>query len=365
VDDEDPGKLVGLVSLYDMPRPDSKQLIQELRGLGITVKMLTGDALPIAQQIARDVGLGDHVRRIADLEAELKQDAAQAAEIAEKSDGFAEIYPEGKYRVVQSLQARGHVVGMTGDGVNDAPALKQAEVGIAVHSATDVAKGAASVVLTGEGLASIVNLVTEGRKVHQRIATWTINKISRTILKSAFVVGAFLVTGKYVISSLAMILMIFMTDFVKISLATDNVRWSKKPATWNLTGQVKIAAILGLLMVVESFGLLYIGLRYLNLANDLAVHTFSFATLLYFALFSILVVRERGHFWESRPSRTLLTALTLDGIVAAAIATFGIPGLQPIPLPHTLFVIAYAFVFSLVVNDWIKVELCRRAGRGW
>jgi H+-transporting ATPase len=365
VDAAERGKLVGLVSLYDRPRPDSKQLIQELRDLGIAVKMLTGDALPIAQQVARDVGLGGNVRRMADLEAQLKQDATQAAETAEKSDGFAEIYPEGKYRVVQSLQAHGHVVGMTGDGVNDAPALKQAEVGIAVHSATDVAKGAASVVLTGEGLAGIVNLVTEGRKVHQRIATWTINKISRTILKSAFVVGAFLVTGKYVISSLGMILMIFMTDFVKISLATDNVRWSKKPETWNLTGQVRIAAILGLLMVVESFGLLYIGLRYFGLANDLAVHTFSFATLLYFALFSILVVRERGHFWESRPSRTLLIALALDGIVGAAIATFGIPGLQPIPLPQTLAVIACAFVFSLVVNDWVKYQVAKRTGLSW
>jgi magnesium-transporting ATPase (P-type) len=349
-----------------MPRPDSNQLIQELRELGVPVKMLTGDALPIAQQIAQDVGLVGSVTRMADLEAQLKQDPAQAAAIAEQSDGFAEIYPEGKYRVVQSLQARGHVVGMTGDGVNDAPALKQAEVGIAVSNATDVAKGAASVVLTGEGLASIVDLVTNGREVYQRIATWIINKISRTILKSAFVVGAFLLTGKYVISSLAMILMIFMTDFVKISLATDNVRGSKKPETWDVGGLVRVAAILGVLMVVESFGMLYIGLRYFGLgANELALHTFSFTILLYFALFSILVVRERRHFWESRPSNTLLVALTLDGIVAAAIATFGLAGMQPIPFAQTLFVIAYAFVFSLVVNDWCKFELVKRAGMSW
>jgi plasma-membrane proton-efflux P-type ATPase len=366
VDAGEQGRLVGLVSLYDMPRPDSNQLIQELRELGVPVKMLTGDALPIAQQIAQDVGLVGSVTRMADLEAQLKQDPAQAAAIAEQSDGFAEIYPEGKYRVVQSLQARGHVVGMTGDGVNDAPALKQAEVGIAVSNATDVAKGAASVVLTGEGLASIVDLVTNGREVYQRIATWIINKISRTILKSAFVVGAFLLTGKYVISSLAMILMIFMTDFVKISLATDNVRGSKKPETWDVGGLVRVAAILGVLMVVESFGMLYIGLRYFGLgANELALHTFSFTILLYFALFSILVVRERRHFWESRPSNTLLVALTLDGIVAAAIATFGLAGMQPIPFAQTLFVIAYAFVFSLVVNDWCKFELVKRAGMSW
>jgi H+-transporting ATPase len=365
-DGAQPARLVGLVMLYDMPRPDSKQLVQELRDLGVPVKMLTGDALPIAQQIARDVGLGENVSRTADLHAQFKQNPGRAAEIAEGSDGFAEIYPEGKYEVVKSLQALGHVVGMTGDGVNDAPALKQAEVGIAVSSATDVAKGAASVVLTREGLASIVDLVTNGRRVFERISTWVINKISRTILKSAFVVGAFLVTGKYVISSQAMILMIFMTDFVKISLATDNVQWSKKPETWNVGDLVRVAAILGVLMVVESFGLLYVGWRYFGLgANEPALHTFSFAILLYFALFSILVVRERGHFWDSRPSRTLLAALGLDGIVGAGITTLGIPGLQPIPLSQTLVAIAYAFLFSLLLNDWIKCELVKRTAIGW
>jgi len=365
-DHADQPKLVGLVTLYDMPRPDSKQLIQKLRELGVLIKMLTGDALPIAQEIAKDVGLGGNVSRLSYLEAEAKENAVKAAELAEKSDGFAEIYPEGKYTVVKSLQAKGHVVGMTGDGVNDAPALRQAEVGIAVNNATDVAKGAASVVLTREGLSSIVDLIENGRQIHQRITTWIVNKISRTILKSAFVVGAFLVTGKYVISASAMILMIFMTDFVKISLSTDNVRWSKKPETWDVTGLVKVAVVLGLLMVAESFGLLYIGLRYFGLgANEPALHTFSFEILLYFAIFSILVVRERGHFWDSLPSRTLLTALTLGGIIAALMATVGIPGFAPIPFTQTFCVILYAFTFSLVVNDRIKFDLGKRTGVTW
>ncbi len=357
---------VGLVTLSDMPRPDSAKLIAELGKLGVSVKMLTGDALPIAREIAAAVGLGPNLSRASDLEHLASQDPSKAAEIAEKSDGFAEIYPEGKYTVVKSLQSRGHVVGMTGDGVNDAPALRQAEVGIAVSNATDVAKSAASVVLTDEGLASVVELITNGRKVYQRIATWIINKISRTILKTAFVVFAFLITGKFVVSAYAMILMMFMTDFVKISLSTDNARWSQKPETWNVLALTKVAIIMGLLMVAEAFGLLYFAFRHFGLGtNDQALYTFSFETLLYFALFSIFAVRERRHFWDSMPSSTLLLAIGLDLVIATLIVTFGIPGLQPLPLPITLFVIAYAFVFALVVNDFVKYIVVKKTGINW
>ncbi len=152
-------EIVGLVGLYDKPRKDSAKLIAKLRSLGISVKMLTGDSLPIAKQISQEVGLGDNVTRMADVENTVRQDAMVSAEVVDKSDGFAEIYPEGKYRIVKGLQAEKHVVGMTGDGINDAAALKQAEVGIAVSNATDVAKGSASVVLTEEGLSNVVNLV--------------------------------------------------------------------------------------------------------------------------------------------------------------------------------------------------------------
>jgi magnesium-transporting ATPase (P-type) len=245
---------------------------------------------------------------------------------------------------------------MTGDGVNDAPALRQAEVGIAVHSAADVAKGAASVVLTSEGLASIVNLVNNGRMIHQRIATWIVNKISRTILKTAFVVLSFLLTGKYVISAFAMILVLFMTDFAKIALSTDNVRGSRQPEKWDIAALVKLAVVLGVAMVAEAMGLLYLGFRYFGLGvNDLALHTFTFEILLYFAIASLFVVRERRHFWDSRPSRTLLSVLLLDLVVATVIATVGIPGqLAPLPLMQTLFVLTYALLFALVVNDQLR-----------
>ncbi|MGC8787677.1 MAG: plasma-membrane proton-efflux P-type ATPase, partial [Anaerolineae bacterium] len=279
---QSPPRLVGLITLSDVVRPDAAKLIEELKQLGVSVKMLTGDALSIAKEIASIVGLGQDISRAADLTRLANLDVASAAEIAEHSDGFAEIYPEDKYTVVKLLQAKGHLVGMTGDGVNDAPALRQAEVGIAVSNATDVAKGAASVVLTDDSLASIVDLVKQGRVIYQRIATWIINKISRTILKSAFVVLAFLFTGKFVVSAFAMMLMMFMTDFVKISLSTDNVRGSEEPAVWNVTGLVKAAVILGSLTVVEAFGLLYLGFRFFGLgANDQALYTFAFETLFY------------------------------------------------------------------------------------
>jgi H+-transporting ATPase len=359
-------RLVGMVTLTDTLRINSKGLIEELRGLGVSVKMLTGDALPIARDVARGVGLGENVSRVSELEEMGKKDPALAAEAAEKSDGFAEIYPEGKYVVVKSLQAKGHVVGMTGDGVNDAPALRQAEVGIAVSNAVDVAKGAASVVLTREGLSGIVDLVTNGRMVYQRITTWVINKISRTVFKASFVVLIFLLTGKFVISALGMILVVFMTDFAKISLSTDRVHGSKKPETWNIAGLVTVAMILGVLMIAESIGLFFIGSQYLGLSGDIdALNTFGFEIMIYFAIFSLFVVRERRHFWSSRPSWTLLGVLLLDAVIAAILATFGIPGMKPIPFATTLIVIAYSFVFSLFVNDLVKYIMVRRMGVRW
>src|SRR5579863_8939845 len=178
--------LVGLVSLYDPPRPDAKQLIATLLDLGVSVKMLTGDALPVALEIGKGVGL-PNILRVADLKAARAVAGNEAVDLLAGADGFAEVYPEDKYIVVQHLQAAGHVTGMTGDGVNDAPALRQAEVGIAVSTATDVAKGAASVVLTEPGLTNILALVEQGRTIYQRVLTWIVNKISRTILKAAFV----------------------------------------------------------------------------------------------------------------------------------------------------------------------------------
>jgi H+-transporting ATPase len=351
--------LLGLVTLYDPPRPDARQLIAELRGLGVSVKMLTGDALAVASEIARGVGL-PMIRRVADLKAATAQAGNEAVDVLAGADGFAEVYPEDKYIVVQRLQAAGHVTGMTGDGVNDAPALRQAEVGIAVSTATDVAKGAASVVLTEPGLTNIVALVEQGRTIYQRILTWIINKISRTILKAAFVSIAFVLTGKFVVSAFAMLLLVFMTDFAKIALATDHVRPSREPETWNIGGFVTVSVVLGVAMLAESLLLLWTGWSHFGLAtNNAALYTFSFLTLLYFAVFSIVSARERRSFWATMPSKTLLAAVVAEALVGTVLAFVGLPGLMPLPWWQTLAIFAYAIVACLGVNDAVKVAMIR------
>ena len=351
--------LVGLVTLYDPPRPDAKQLIAALRDLGVSVKMLTGDALAVASEIARGVGL-PNIRRMADLKAAGAQAENESVDLLAGTDGFAEVFPEDKYVVVQHLQAAGHVTGMTGDGVNDAPALREAEVGIAVSTATDVAKGAASVVLTEPGLTNIVALVEQGRVIYQRVLTWIINKISRTILKAAFVAIAFVVTGKFVVSAFAMLLLVFMTDFAKVSLATDHVRPSRKPETWNIGGFIVVSAMLGIAMVAEALFILWIGWSRFGLGtNDNALHTFSFLTLLYFAAFSVVSARERSWFWATMPSKTLVAALTVDALAGTVLTFVGLPGLVALPWWQALAVFGYAMVACLVVNDALKVALIK------
>ena len=357
-------RLVGLAFLYDAPRADSRQLIDELRGLGVGVKMLTGDALPVARVVARELGLGEIVRapELRSAEGDGKSDADR---LVESSGGFAEVFPEDKFLVVKRLQETGHIVGMTGDGVNDAPALRQAEVGIAVESATDVAKGAASVVLTTEGLGAIVELVKNGRAIYQRVLTWIINKISRTILKSGFVVIAFLVTGKFVISALGILLLTFMTDFVKIALATDHTRPSQKPESWNIAPLVALAVLLGLLMLVEALVLLLLGWRWLDLGGNVGrLQTFTFELLLFFALFSILSIRERHAWWSTWPSKALGAGLCAEACVGVAVGVFGLGELAPLQPLELLFVIATAFGCSLIINDFIKTAFIARFWQG-
>jgi len=351
--------LVGLVTLYDPPRPDAKQLIAALHDLGVPVKMLTGDALAVASEIARGVGL-PNIRRMAYLKAPGGPTGNGALDVLAGADGFAEVYPEDKYIVVKQLQAAGHVTGMTGDGVNDAPALRQAEVGIAVSTATDVAKGAASVVLTDPGLTNIVALVELGRTIYQRILTYIINKISRTILKTAFVAIAFVVTGKFVISAFAMLLLVFITDFAKISLATDRVRPSRKPETWNIGLLITVSVVLGALMVAEALLVLWIGWSRCGLAtSDTALYTFSFLTLLYFAAFSIVSARERRWFWATMPSKAVVTAVVAEILVGTVVTFVGLPGLMRLPWSQTLEIFAYAMVSCLVVNDAVKVVMIK------
>jgi plasma-membrane proton-efflux P-type ATPase len=351
--------LIGLITLYDPLRPDAKQLIAELHDLGVAVKMLTGDALAVASEIARGGGLSN-IRRASDLKTAAPKIGDETVDLLAGAGGLAEVFPEDKYLVVKHLQAAGHVTGMTGDGVNDAPALRQAEVGIAVSAATDVAKGAASVVLTEPGLTNIVALVEQGRTIYQRILTYIINKISRTILKTAFVAIAFMVTGRFVMSSFAMLLLIFVTDVAKISLATDRVHPSRKPETWTIGPLISVSVVLGALMVTEALLVLWIGWSRCGLAaNNNALYTFSFLTLLYFAAFSIVSARERRWFWATMPSKVVLVAVVAEVLVGTLLTRVGLPGLMPLPWAQTLAVFVCAMVSCLAVNDAVKVALIR------
>jgi magnesium-transporting ATPase (P-type) len=342
-----PCRFLGLIALQDPPRVDSLPLVLKLQEMGIRVRMLTGDALPVAQAIASQIGLGSIVKETPDLE--------RLAELLEKHDGLAEVYPETKFRAISALQAKGRIVGMTGDGVNDAPSLKKAEVGIAVSTATDAAKAAASVVLTTEGLGGIVDLIENGRAVYQRILTWMINKVSRTIFKTGFVVAAYFLTGRFVISAIAMLLVVLMMDFAKIALATDPVRISRRPDTWNVGPLALLGASLGVVMIVEGLILLEVAIHYLDLAVESPeIRTFTFLLLLFMALFSILSIRERHRFWSSRPGGWLLTALGLDAAIGVVVGVGGFFELPGLPGRLIIFAVTGAAIFSLILNDFVK-----------
>ena len=203
-------------------------------------------------------------------------------------------------------------------------------------------------------------MAQQGRTIYQRILTWIINKISRTILKAAFVAIAFVVTGKFVVSAFAMLLLVFMTDFAKIALATDHVRPSKKPETWNIGGFITVSVVLGIAMVAETLLLLWIGWSRFGLAtNDNALYTFSFLTLLDFAVFSIISARERQWFWATMPSKALMAALMADVLMGTLLTRVGLPGLMPLPWWQTLAVFVYAMLACLGVNDAVKVAMIK------
>ena len=351
-------RLTGIVFLYDSLRADSPKLLSELKDLSLKIKILTGDALPIAREVMRELGLGGNIGRIPDLKTGTDDDIVR---FVEKADGFAEIYPEDKYFIVSSLQKAGHVVAMTGDGVNDAPALRQAEVGIAVSNATDVAKKAAGAVLTTEGLEGIVDLVKIGRMTYQRIITWILNKIVKTFQITVFVVLFFLLTGIYVISALHMILLLFLTDFVTLSLSTDHVRFSKRPDDWNIIGLVKVAVLLGIIVIAELLGFIYVSYMYYGLFENVnQLQTFTFELLIFMELYNLLIIRERGRFWNSRPSSFLFFAILIDLIVVYCISMFGLPGIAPIHPAIALSVPLILAFLVFLINDPLKVFLVKK-----
>jgi H+-transporting ATPase len=276
----------------------------------------------------------------------------------EKCDLFAEVFPEDKLRIVKSLQSNGHVVGMTGDGVNDAPALKQAEVGIAVRNATDAARAAASVALTTEGLSGIVELVKTGREAFQKMYTWIINRIVKTFQMSIFLAVAFFFLRILVTTTADLILLLFLTDFITISLATDNVTASRSPDKWEIGKMTKAALAVSGVVLFEMFTGLFIALNLLELGIQ-QLYTFVFYMLMVTGIVDVFIVRERRALWSSRPSKTLLTALLADLTLATFLCAFGIKGVfSPIP-PIAITSILLLALAMILPKDYVKRAMLR------
>ncbi|MDE1839308.1 MAG: plasma-membrane proton-efflux P-type ATPase [Thaumarchaeota archaeon] len=345
--------LVGLAGVADRIRQDSRETVLQLNDLGVSVKMLTGDALPIAKNIAPQIGLGNNIIRMPDA-----QNQNLSGSMIEESSGMAEIYPEDKYTIVKSLQSRGHIVGMTGDGVNDAPALKQAEVGIAVRNATDIAKDSASAVLVTEGLGGILAIIKTGRMIYQRIFSWVLNMVTKKTFMVGYIVSMLFLTHSLVISIFSMVLLIFFADFATMSISTDNVRHSKSPDSLDTSWLFKVGIPLAMLAVIEGVVLTMVGLNYFGLGSNIhKLYTFTFSYLVIESLFSLMIIRERGHFWKSRPSNILLITTISEIAIVSAISILGFWELGPLGYIPLLAIIVYSFVASFLVNDILKVYL--------
>ncbi len=343
-------QLVGLTGLFDPPRPDSAALIASLHTLGVRTKMLTGDTVETARAIAGKIGIGESVCDAAALK-------VQGTQLDTGCDVFAGIFPEDKFHLVQTLQTGHHIVGMTGDGVNDAPALKQAEVGIAVSSATDVARAAASIVLTSPGLLDILTAVQTSRRVYQRMHTYTLNKIIKTIQVAVFLTCSFFIIHDFVITPTLIVLLLFANDFVTMSIAADHATPNPTPDRWQVGHLVGSALALAAVLLVESFLVLWLSLAVFH--ESLAqTQTLVFLMLVFSGQTTVYVVRERGHFWSSLPGRTLLVASLCDLLVVSTLAALGIlmTPVAPILIGGTF---ALALVFMLLL-DQVKRWIVRR-----
>jgi H+-transporting ATPase len=338
-------RLAGLISLNDPPRPDSKDMVLKARELGVKPLLLTGDNIAIAREIARQVSIGDRIIRMDEFR---KMEEAGQMKVIEEVDGFAEIYPEDKYHIVKLLQSQGHMTGMTGDGVNDAPALKQAEMGIAVSNSTDVAKASASMVLTEAGVAVIIEAIKTSRHIYQRMLTWVINKVTKVIQVIGLLTIGYFWFRDIIVSLLGMVLLIFANDFVTMSLATDNVEYTASPNKWNVRNITLASLIIGILLVGEGALALFVGSHYFRLPFE-QLRTFTMLTLVFTSLFRVYIVRERRHFWSSRPGTELLMATIMSLVIFYILGIYGwiIPALTP---PEVLFVFGLSAVFTFAID---------------
>jgi H+-transporting ATPase len=337
--------LIGMIALSDPPRSDSSSLISELHTLGVATVMVTGDAPATAAIVAHDVGLNGPVCPPGKLPEGIKPEDFAV---------FASILPEGKYDLVKAFQKSGHAVGMCGDGANDAPALRQAQIGIAVSTATDVAKSAAGVVLTEAGLGGIVAAVKEGRITFQRILTYTLNSVMKKILQVLLLAAGLVMTGHAVLTPMLMVIVMITGDFLSMSLTTDRVRPSKMPNSWQI-GRITVAGvILGACFLAFSTAILAVGKFGMHFGID-ALRTLSAVGIVFGSQATTYVIRGRQHLWGLRPSLILVLSSVADVLIISTLAVCGI-AMAPLPLAVVACEFAAAIAFGFVL-DLVKIPV--------
>jgi H+-transporting ATPase len=349
-------QFLGVLPLFDPPREDSRATIETARQMGVNVKMVTGDQLAIARETAVQLGLGTNILDASGFGDTKRHETAQLAESIESADGFAQVFPEHKFHIVDVLQQRGHIVGMTGDGVNDAPALKKADCGIAVSGATDAARAAASIVLLTPGLSVIIDAIKESRKIFQRMNSYAIYRIAETIRVLLFMTLSILIFNFYPVTAVMIVLLALLNDGAILSIAYDKVHYLNRPEAWNMRLVLGIATVLGVAGVAASFGLFYLGERVFHLDRDL-IRSLMYLKLSVAGHLTIFVTRTRGPFWSIRPARILWMAVLGTQIVATLIAVYGL-FMTPLGWGWALFVWGYALAWFLV-NDRVKLVAYR------
>jgi H+-transporting ATPase len=347
-----PWRLVGVLPLFDPPRDDAKETIATALKMGVRIKMVTGDALAIAKETAKKLDMGTNILDAAALGDANKQETGQVAGEIEKADGFAQVFPEHKFHIVDVLQKHGHLVGMTGDGVNDAPALKKADCGIAVSGATDAARAAAAIVLLTPGLSVIIDAIKESRRIFQRMNSYAIYRIAETLRVLFFMTLAILVFNFYPLTAVMIVMLALLNDGAILSIAYDNVRYKAQPEAWNMRMVLGISTVLGVVGVVAAFGLFYLGERVFHLDRP-HIQTLMYLKLSVAGHLTIFLTRTRGPFWSIRPARILWMAVLGTQLIATLIAVYGV-FMTPLGWKWAGFVWGYAVIWFLI-NDRIKL----------
>lgn len=351
-DDEGNWQYVGLLAVYDPPREDSAETIKTAQNMGINVKMVTGDHVAISKEISREVNMGENILTDSSF---MEKPGDEAANLIENADGFAQVFPEHKYRIVHLLQEKGHIVGMTGDGVNDAPALKKADAGIAVAGATDAAKSAADVVLTKLGLSVIIDTIKESRKIFQRMNNYAIYRIAETVRVLIFLTLVILAFNFYPLTAVMIIILALLNDLPIMMIAYDNVKIQEKPVRWNMRSVLTVASLLGATGVVSSFLLFLIGTYVFNL-DVVTLQTLIFLKMTVGGHMTIYLARTGvHHFWERPfPSSNLFLTAEITQVMGTFIAVYGIL-MSPIGWGLAAFVWGYALL-SFTITDLLKTH---------